>query len=176
MLGTPIGGICGFDLFARCVVSVDFPKCEIALFNPKQYALSQGHWGEFVFTGRTPAVRGTFEGGRTGLFMIDTGASRAVTFHTSFREELAPLIERATGRAVSTGIGGSQSAVTGTLAWLSLGEHRFENVDASYSLATEGDFTDSYTIGTIGSRLFDNRAVIFHYADQKLAIVPSRKE
>ncbi|MHC4697414.1 MAG: aspartyl protease family protein [Planctomycetota bacterium] len=172
--GVPLGGVVGYDLIARVVAEMDFANERIALYDPSEYTLGDGKWHDFVFCSRSPTIRATFEGDREGLFAIDTAGSGTVGFHTSAQTQLRPLIERAGGVGSRSGVGGAQPTVTGPLAWLAIGDQRFEALTVSFSRATEGWYTEPYLTGTIGGKLFAGHILTFDYANQRLALARSK--
>jgi hypothetical protein len=66
-IGTPIVGICGYDLFSRAVVEIDMERLRVSLFDRGKYELTRGNWQELEIVGRHPCVRCTFAGGEGPL-------------------------------------------------------------------------------------------------------------
>jgi len=90
--GVPVGGILGYEVLARCVASIDMQDATIALCEPAQYRLPEGGaWTPVALSSRRPCVQAKVEG-RSGLFLIDTGAADdTVTFHTHAVAQLGLL-------------------------------------------------------------------------------------
>ena len=72
-LGEDVFGIIGHDLLSRCVAEITLADDSIKLFDPKTYRLGSGSWQPLTFNESVPVIEGKFEGGRKGLFRIDTG-------------------------------------------------------------------------------------------------------
>jgi len=168
-----LGGIIGYDFFARVIFDMDFANASVTLHDASKPESLDRTWVDFVMSSRSPALPATFEGDRTGLFAIDTGASSAITFHSSMQVRLKPLYDRASAQGSSQGLGGSQPTLEGTLAWFAIGDQRFTNIDAAFSLATAGALTDPYTTGTLGGKLFANYRLTFDYTRHRFAMTRS---
>jgi hypothetical protein len=170
--GVPVGGICGRDFFARAVVEIDITDESVAVHDPARYKLEGAGWQELYFSGRIPAVRARFEGGREGLFRLDTGSGWTVSFHAPAVESLKLLAGRETRETHSGGVGGSAASRAGRLTWFELGGRRFEGVEVEFTGVREGAFSDVYTMGNIGAGLLREFRVIFDYGNKRAAFAP----
>jgi hypothetical protein len=170
--GLPVGGICGRDLFERAAVEIDISTESVAVHDPARYRLEGTTWQELFFSGRTPAVRARFEGGREGLFKLDTGSGETVSLHAPAVERYKLLAGRETRASRSGGVGGSQASRMGKLAWFELAGHRFEEPDVEFAGTSEGAFADVYTTGNIGAGLLRAFRIVFDYGNKRVAFAP----
>ena len=168
-----LAGIVGFDFFRRFIVQVNFKKPSVEIDNVNDFHLPLGDWSKMQFSSGNPAVQATFEGDRKGWFRLDTGANGKVVFHAPVVERLHLLAGREATPVSMAGVGGSSDAKIGKLAWFELGGHRFENVDAVFSLAKVGAFADRYLTGNIGQDLMEPFTVVFDFGGSRVAFVPT---
>jgi hypothetical protein len=169
--GVKIAGVVGFDLFRRSVVSVKMAQSKVSLYDPATYRLPSGAWTGMRFDGGNMAVNATLEGGRKGLFRLDTGADGSVAFHSWYVAQEG-LLRRKTTSVKLGGVGGTSDAKMGTIDWFELGGHRFEHPRVIFSLATTGAFTDRYLAGNIGQDLLLPFDTVFDAASERVAFLP----
>jgi hypothetical protein len=170
--GVPVGGILGYELFARCVVAVDMSASRVALHDPAKYALpAAGRWTPTQIFGRRPCVTAQFEG-RDGVFLIDTGAAQdTVTFHYQVVADLAMLDGRDTTAGAAGGVGGVVATRVGELSSFRLGGRTFENLRASFVLEDRGAFANDYLSGNIGGVLLEPFELVFDYPNGRLGFI-----
>jgi len=170
--GVEIGGILGYEFFARCVVELDM-QGTIALFDPARYTLpAAGRWEDVVLYARHPCVQAAFED-HQGLFKIDTGAAGdTVTLHYDAVRELALLDGRETRLSGAGGVGGVVPVRVGELASFRLGGHDYDTIQASFALEDKGAFADGYVLGNIGGKLLAPFTLVFDYPQGRLGFVP----
>lgn len=171
--GVPVGGILGFELFARCALELDMRAGTVALYDPATYALPEaGRWEQAVLYGRHPGVRATVEG-RAGLFKIDTGAADdTLTMHYHAVLELGLLEGRETRASAAGGVGGHVPTRDGELASFELGGRRFAPLAAAFAVEDKGAFSDAYVWGNIGGELLEPFLLVFDYPGRRLGFVP----
>jgi len=167
-----LSGIVGYDFFRRFIVQLDISKPSVAIQDVTSYRLPSGTWSKILFSTGNPAVQATFEGGYQDWFRLDTGANGSVTFHAPAVERLHLLNNRQTTPANMAGVGGVTEAKIGKLAWFELGGHRFEKVDATFSLAKSGAFADKYLAGNIGQDLMEPFTIVFDFGGSRVAFLP----
>ncbi|MDR3691334.1 MAG: retropepsin-like aspartic protease [Fimbriimonas sp.] len=168
-----IAGIVGYDFFRRFTVLLNLKKPLVEVKDSDTYRLPDGAWTKILFSTGNPAVVASFEGDRQDWFRLDTGASGAVTFHAPAVARLHLLDKRQTTPASMAGVGGQTEARVGRLAWFELGGHRFEKVDATFSLAKTGAFADRYLAGNIGQDLMEPFTVVFDFGGSRVAFLPN---
>ena len=171
-----VGGICGYDVFARCVMEIEFASGRVALHSPESYgdagtAPPERAWTPLVLDERLPCVRGAFEGGHGGYFKLDTGADSTVVFHAPAVEELNLLDGRHTERVAPLGVGGLVEVWAGRLAWFELGGHRFERPRALFARTPFGALADRYTLGNVGAEFLAPFRLVLDYPRARMALV-----
>jgi Aspartyl protease len=175
-IGTPIVGICGYDLFSRAVVEIDMERLRVSLFDRGKYELTRGNWQELEIVGRHPCVRCTFAGGE-GLFRLDTGAAPdTVTFNALAVERMRLLEGRETRPAALRGVGGTLQVQTGTLGWFEIGGYRFLRPRVNFATGRQGAFAGSYLCGNIGGVFLAPFLLVLDYGRSRIALVPREKE
>ena len=172
LFNVKLAGIVGFDFFRRFIVQVDLKKPSVEIDNVSDFHLQRGDWSKMEFSSGNPAVQATFEGDHKGWFRLDTGANGKVVFHAPTVEKLKLLEGREATPVGMAGVGGTTDAKMGKMAWFELGGHRFENLDAVFSLAKVGAFADRYLTGNIGQDLMEPFTVVFDFGGSRVAFLP----
>lgn len=161
-------GVIGYDVFARAVVEFARGGDWAAICDPATYRLpAPGRWQPLDFLDLAPAVKTRYEGGRTGLFQIDTGAAGTVDFYRQYVEAEQLLAARATREVQSAGAGGAFAMLEGPVGWFELGGRRFADVEAGFrtNLSREGG------AGVVGRALMAPFLVVFDYPHRRIAFV-----
>lgn len=166
-----IAGICGYDLFARCVVSLQPATGAVEIYDPARFALKRGRWQELFLHEKNASVRCKFEGDRQEIFRLDTGAGDTVSFHSPAVRRLNLLEGRETHPSNSGGVGGMVAARQGQLDWFEIGGVRFDQPTVTFSLAETGSFADPYTAGNVGQAFLSPFTVVFDYGRKRVAFV-----
>ena len=175
-LGVKMAGIVGYDYFRRTIVGVDLETASVEVYNPLQFQLSSGSWTPMKFSSGNPVVEAKLEGNRSGWFRLDTGANGTVAFHSPFVVKEQLLKDRKTSASGNMGVGGVSEARTGLIEWFELAGHRFENPSATFSLAKQGAFTDTYLAGNIGQDFMKPFKVLFDFGGSRVALVPKESK
>lgn len=170
--GVPIGGICGYDFFARAIVRIDVDKPAVSLYDPAEFRLPSARWDEVVYHGRNIAVRCKFEGGRSALFRIDTGAQGTLAFHVPAVREYKLLEGRETSAAQLGGVGGTLAAKRGRLKTFEIGGHSFRDALVEFAITPRGAFNDPYTAGNVGTAFLSPFELVFDLPNKRMAFVP----
>jgi hypothetical protein len=176
IFGVDVAGVVGYDLFARCVVEIETGSGTLALHDPQGYELRGTSWEELILDSNIPCVRASFEGDRSGVFRLDTGANGTVSFHAPAVESFALLEGRELQNVMVGGVGGMAPAKTGPLEYFELAGHRFETPEVTFALAEIGAFADHYTIGNIGHDLLAPFRMVLDYSHKRIAFVPLQAE
>lgn len=171
-LGVRVGGVLGFELFARSVVEIDLQEPAVALFDPAAYQPPAGaRWQEVLLHGRQPCVRARVEG-HEGVFRIDTGVPRdTLTLHYEAVRELRLLEGRATRAGRAGGVGGSVATRTGELASFELGGRAFESLAASFVVEDRGSFSDDYLWGNVGGELLGSFRLVLDHPGRRIGFL-----
>ncbi len=171
--GVPIGGVCGYDVFGRAVVEFDAARETIDLHDPARFDGAGLTFVELFLGSKVPSVRCRFEGDREEIFRLDTGAGGSLAFHAPAVKRLGLLDGRETKQSVHGGVGGVIQARSGKLGWFEIGGRRFEPLEAQFSLAESGAFTDPYTAGNVGGDVLSRFRIVFDYPRKRIAFAPS---
>ena len=170
--GEKRAGVIGYDLLARAIVEFHGTGDRIALCDPARYRLPAGaRWQPLGFMDSTPAIRTRFEGGRTGLFQLDTGSAASVDFYPGFTQRERLLEGRATREHRSQGAGGAFPVAVGRLADFELGGRHFRNLEVSFR--TGGIGRDGGA-GVIGRELMAGFTTVFDYPHRRISFAPLR--
>ena len=171
--GVPVAGILGYDFFARTVVAVDYATPRVEVHAPGAYALPEGaSWGRLVLDRRLPCVEASFEGDRTGIFRIDTGASGTVQFHAAAVERLGLLTGRETKPMVVGGVGGMRTIRSGDLAWFELAGHRRAPLEAGFEPEEGAQEISPHVAGTLGGGLLAPFTMVLDMPGRRIAFLP----
>ena len=175
--GVPVAGLVGYDVLAHSIVLFDQenrverdPILEIHA--PDSGVFADATWSKLTLDERLPCIEASFEGGHSGLFKIDTGASGNLTFH-------APAVKRfdlARGRKLqqrrTAGVGGVGRSWSGKVDWLEIAGQRFEDLEVEFADGKVGAFADVYTMGNLGQGLLGNFRLVFDYGRERIALIP----
>lgn len=172
----PVGerraGVIGYDLLARAVVEFQGTGDRVALCDPARYRLpAAARWQPLGFMDSTPAIRTRFEGGRSGLFQLDTGSAASVDFYPEFTASERLLEGRTTREHRSQGAGGTFPVAVGRLKDFELGGRHFRDLEVSFR--TGGVGRDGGA-GVIGRELMAGFATIFDYPHRRVSLAPLR--
>jgi hypothetical protein len=166
-----IAGVCGYDLFARSIISLRPSTGAVEIYDPARFALRGGRWQELFLHEKNAAVRCKFEGDREEVFRLDTGAGDTVSFHAPAVQRLNLLAGRTTQVSGSGGVGGIVAARQGQIDWFEIGGYRFDKPTVTFSLAETGSFADPYTSGNVGQAFLAPFTVVFDYGRKRVAFV-----
>jgi Aspartyl protease len=166
--GQKRAGIVGFPVFARVVAEVTGGGKRVALYDPTTYRLAKGRWQDLSYVDLTPAVTCRFEGERTGLFQLDTGAAGTVTFYKQYIEEQRLLEARNVREESAVGAGGAYRELSGKVAWFELAGHRFANPDAGFRIA---GLSREGAAGVVGRAFLSAFEIVFDYPNRRVAFV-----
>jgi predicted aspartyl protease len=171
--GYEIGGVVGWDVFARAVVEVDYEAGRVAVHDPAGYKPPAGvAWERVLFNSRRPCVSATFEGKHRGLFMFDTGFQGGVILNHPAVEAWGLLRGRETAPRQGFGVGGVHEVRVGpATAFRAFGRER-DQVKAEFAAGPGGGVDDPYTAGTFGLPALGPGTVVFDYPNRRIGFVP----
>jgi hypothetical protein len=165
-------GVIGYDVFARAVVEFARGGEWATVCDPGTYRLpAAARWQPLDFLDLAPAVETRFEGGRNGLFQIDTGAAGTVDFYRQYVEAEGLLAGRATREVQSAGAGGAFTMREGLIGWFELGGRRFTDVEAGFRT----NFSREGGAGIVGRALMAPFLVVFDYPHRRIAFVDAAR-
>jgi hypothetical protein len=166
--GEKRAGVIGYDVFARAVIEFGEGGNRIAVCDPARYR-APARWAPMGFLDQTAAVETKLEGGRRGLFQVDTGFAGSVDFFKDYIERTGLLDGRATEERMSQGASGGFAMRVGRIGWIDLGGRRFRNEDAGFrtNVVREG------AAGVVGRGLMRKFTTVFDYPHRRLAFLPA---
>jgi len=174
-LGREIVGVLGCPLLLAGTYELDMLPPRLAVHAPGKEPkfADPTPWQELVVYRAHSCVYASFEGGRRGLFTLDTGKGQGgVVFSSAAVSKLGLLEGRKVSDARVGGVGGFVSTKAGTIEWLELGGKRFEGVDAMFPDAVQGHVGDLYLTGTLSTKLLEPFTTLFDYTGKRIAFVP----
>jgi hypothetical protein len=168
--GVPSGGLVGYEIFKRFVVTVDYEKSRVTLTLPAAFKYQgQGTAVPFKFNEHIPQVDGEIDG-IPGKFDIDTGSRASVDLLGPFveknglKQKYAPKFEGVTG----WGVGGPARSQIGRAQLLKLGEVAVPAPVTELTLQQKGAFTDPYVAGNVGAGVLKRFNIVFDYGHGQL--------
>lgn len=203
LLGVPVAGIVGYELFSRAVCDLEPGPVPVSpgdldedgLPDPAPALVGGGRLGlldpdgweppagvafaPLAFDGHTANVEARFPtpaGPVTAWFRLDTGANGSVTFHAPAVRAHRLLAQRDTRPARFGGVAGDGAGFLAVLEWFELGGRRFVELECSLATAVEGTFADPYTAGNLGQELLEPFRLWIDYPGQRLGFAPRRAD
>jgi hypothetical protein len=167
--GVTVAGTCGYSLFSRAVLVLDWKEEKLEIHDPDRYGLPVGQWQQLSLNQRIPCVPCEFED-KKGLFRLDTGCP-VILFHSPAVERYKLLEGRQTQPIAVGGAGGQVEGRLGTLSSFKVCGHRYDKPHALFILAKEGALAEPYTEGTFGGPFLAPFQVVFDYPHQRIAFI-----
>jgi hypothetical protein len=172
IFGLEVSGVCGYDLLSRAVVEVEVGAPRISVYEPGTYETGTPRWQPLLLVDRHPCFEGRFEGGRPGLFRIDTGANRALTFNAPTVERYDLLGGRPSAPSRAGGVGGEVETRVGEIEWFEIAGHRFERPTVEFAVPGTGLFDDPYLTGNLGRVFLLPFRLVLDYPAARIALLP----
>jgi predicted aspartyl protease len=162
-------GILGYDFLSRFVTRIDYANQVVSFYDPATFTYTgngqqiDAHIEEGVF-----AVTATLDGGHTGIWLFDIGASGS-SLETEFAQK-----NGYTGRKGIEGLGRGaanefKSSVIRTES-LEFAGHKIDRPLMSYRSDVKGEPQRTDKIGTLGNTFFRNFVIYCDYANERLFI------
>jgi hypothetical protein len=166
--GEKRAGVIGYDVFARAVIEFGEGGNRIAVCDPARYRGPE-RWETMGFLDQTAAVETRLEGGRRGLFQVDTGFAGSVDFFKDYVEANGLLDGHPTVERMSQGASGGFAMRVGRIGWIDLGGRRFRDEDAGFrmNVVREG------AAGVVGRGLMQSFTTVFDYPHRRLTFLPA---
>ncbi len=182
LIGTPINGLIGYELFERFVVTIDFRQREILLQLPQYYhdRPRKGAKVPLDLVDRKPyiedvLIRGKGEEQKVKL-LLDTGAGHAVMLNTYSTH--IPLPDTTIEVQLGIGLSGKISGSLGRLKGVTIGGYPLSSVVTSFpdSLSFGGKLgPNTGRQGNIGGELLRRFRVTINYPEKYMVLKPIRK-
>jgi hypothetical protein len=182
VVGTPIHGIFGYEVFNNFVVTIDFLNKELLLYSPQSYKYRpyKGDKYPIVIEETKPYtnIMALVENGKTLPLkvMIDTGAGHALLLD-KFDNQQIKLPEKTIRTQLGRGLNGIISGSMGRIAKVRFGKHTLNNLIASYPDSLSFGMKLSINTerqGNIGCELLRRFRVTFNYGEQYMVLKPIR--
>lgn len=179
-LGERIDGVLGYDLFRRYVVEFDHAGKQVSLYEPSRYEPPRG--GETLrleFIEQTPFISAQVTPLRgatvTGKFLIDTGATGAVSLTSPFVRRHALVKGSAGTIGITAGalVAGGSRALTARLAELRIGGLRIRRPTVNLSQDEQGDLASDEYAGLIGGEVLRRYLVTVDYSRSRITFAPT---
>lgn len=176
--GFPVGVLLGYPFFAHHVVTIDFPKQQIHVYNPGEAPVCPSPI-PMTLQNNIPVVTAqvsipTAHLSQTVHLYVDLGSANAAAI---FGE---PFRKTAIGKAINadkkdktggSGISGAVSGIATTLPELRVGDQRFHNLTVATTRDVEA-FNGKDVQGSLGELLWESGSITFDYPDHTLCIQP----
>jgi Aspartyl protease len=178
--GRDIGGLIGYDFFARYVVKIDFENTTLRIREPQSFHLpSAASSLPIEFVGRLPVMTAVLEfDSRERLdarLMVDTGASQTVILRHPFarRHQLLELGPDGPTRIAPSLASGDLKLVRLPARRLRVGSWSFDDpfVQAHRESIGSGAYTD--TDGVIGNEVLRRFRLTVDYSRRMLGLEPT---
>lgn len=172
-----LGGLLGYEVFKRFVVTIDYVHrtATFALPAASVYA-GNGTIMPFRFNGNIPELDGSVEGS-PGRFHVDTGSAFAVVLYTPWvqqhRSHFGDAFEQA--QTAMGAAGGEMAFTVANIDRFTVGGLPFGPMPVVLSLQAKGALANPYGAGLIGSGLLLTKRVTFDYPQQRLIIEDATK-
>ena len=166
------GGMLGYELFKRFVVTMDFERHTLTFSLPENFTAPGGMIVPFKLSNSMPLVHGEIDG-VSGEFIIDSGFPGAIILYSNFvsKHDLAnkfkPRFETITG----WGIGGPVRAGVTRAGIFKMGDVNVSNSILTLSLLKSGTLADPYMAGAVGSEILKRFTVTFDYRRRQMIFV-----
>lgn len=172
LMGFPIAGIVGHEVFMRAIVEWDAPPAPRIALHPRDGYDAESPWSELRLQDRLPIVRARFEGGREDWFRLDTGANGTVAFHGPAVRRFGLLSGRETSAGLAAGVGGAGAMRVGRIEWFEIGGRRFESLPAQFYVGETGAFADEDSCGNVGLDVLREFRLVFDASGGRIAFQP----
>lgn len=174
VLGTPVHGILGSDLFKRFVVRIDYQRKLLSFFERPESRLNLNAYDslEIELLQGKPYMRTKVELNADSTcvlkLLIDSGASMAFMLHPDEEDEMLPDYVRS--GEIAFGLGGTLKGYLGKIQKLHFGNDEY--ADLITSIQESPYHIDSLKIeerdGLIGGLLLQKYTVVFDYYLKKM--------
>lgn len=173
VVGVPLAGVLGGDLFERAVVDIDLSAQTIALHDPEAFDGSRLPWRALRFDGPTPCIPCAFAPDQEGWFRLDTGSDDTVTFHAPWVKKLG-MVRRARNlvQIRLRGIGGEIQAVQGRIAWFEMLGMRIPSPRVTLVEQATGPLANPDLVGNLGVGFLTGQRLILDFPHHRVTLIP----
>lgn len=177
--GQPSLGVLGQDFFDRIVITVDYARQTVQLYDPSVFTYSgTGKSFPLSFAGDVPLLRAKAEisGHKTvdADFVLDTGLDSAIVFYRAFTDsERISAAHFKTAPASYPEIDDGAKILLGRLKGFQIGAYSVETPIAVFSQSGAGAIADKKVAGAIGANFLRRFTVIFDFPHQRVILEPN---
>jgi len=167
-------GMVGFETFRRFVTIVDYGAKKLTLIDPKMFdPKDSGSAIPFQFDGNVLVIEASY-GGRSGHFIVDTGARMSLTLNGPFVKAngFAPGAARSVEGVTGWGIGGATRAIVMHGDTLKIGPYTVDRPVTELSTDTGGSNSSAALSGNIGAGILKRFVVTLDYNRSTLYLKP----
>jgi len=180
LIGVPIHGIIGSDLFKRFIVKIDYRNNILTLYEREAFKIPSGFKSLDLFMDEhKPYLYSPIRIDKDTVkpkLLIDTGASVSLLLHPDVSDEIQ-LPDDVISGSLAHGLGGEVEGLMGRVEQLQLPPFEFRNLVTHFqdlTNAMDSIYRDDRE-GIIGGELMSRFTVILDYHRQKLYLKPNRK-
>lgn len=182
LIGSPIHGLIGYELFERFVITIDFRKREIHLRLPEDYTYRRkdGDKIPLEVVEKKPYLSDVFikEAGKEQAvkLLLDTGAGHAIMLNT-YATDL-PIPDTTINVQLGIGLSGKINGQLGRLDEIKIGNYTLPSVLASFpdSASFGMKLRDSEDRqGNVGGELLRRFKVTINYAEGFMTLKPIKR-
>jgi hypothetical protein len=173
--GTPSGGLIGYEIVKRAVLTIDYAARKMTFTKPAAFQPPANVTAiPFTFDSHTPMLPGMLDGA-PGQFELDTGSRGALTVMGPFAEanHLLEKIHPKVSGTVGYGVGGPAKALLGRAGSLVLGTVTVNGPVAEFSINKAGGGNEQHTAGNIGGDILKRFTVTLDYGHQLVWLQPN---
>lgn len=183
LIGIPVHGLIGFNLFKDYVIKIDYARKIIYLYQPEHFnmkrALRKSEVVNLEFTDTKPLMKATVfmekEENVPVKLMVDLGASEAVWLSSGSDKRLQPP-ENSIRTFLGRGMAGDLYGKKGRIQAIQIGKVRFEEPIASFPDTSHiGGITGKERNGSIGGEILRRFIVVIDYPNRRMLLQPGRK-
>lgn len=180
LLGTPIDGILGADLFLRFVVRIDYTRQKLVCYEPEAFkgpgagytALRLHVANNYPYLSANIKVQGdTLIPAR---LLLDTGAGLSLLMNLHAKD--SGLVREAVPGNIASGLGGQLEGYLGWVREMQFGPFSFHGIVTGYQMPAAIDTVRALERdGLLGNTLLARFQVVVSYADSLLYLKPNAK-
>lgn len=180
LIGMPIHGIIGSDLFKRFIVKIDYKNSLLTLYERPAFRVPTDYdCLDVVIDGKKPYLYAPIRVNEEVIkpkLLLDTGASVSLLIHPDASGEIN-LPEDVISGNLAYGLGGEVEGLIGRVEQLKLPPFEFRNLVTHFQDLTntiDSTYMDDRE-GIIGGELLNRFTIILDYHKQKLYLKPNRR-
>jgi hypothetical protein len=165
--GLANGGVVGYELAKRSVVTIDYGLHRITFTKPESFRPPAGATRlPLRFAAKTSILVDASVDGSAGEFDLDTGSSGSLFLHRPFAEQSGLLQKYGSGTKESvSGVGGEAGAVFFVPSQFAIGSLTPSNTVAGIMLSKTGGGAQEYVAGNIGNAILRQYKVTLDYGN-----------